>query len=217
MNTVTLSPSHPLPRLAGRDPIVIGLCGASGSGKSRAAQWLVMRHRFVTAGFADTLKDMLEAHLTARCIDYVWLYEPGLKEQPIPGLGVSARELMQRVGDALRAVDAQWWVHALADVTGLRDAPAQRQPVHDRICITDVRYPNEAAWLAAQGGALLRITRPGAAPVRAHSSEQHVQLLPAHIDLANDAGIDDLHARLDAALRMLGVPPYSAPADGASA
>lgn len=192
--------------LAGRDPVLIGIVGAAGAGKSSAAAWLELRHQFVGASFAATLKDMLEAHYTARGIDYIYLYEPALKGAVVPELGVTTRELMQRLGDTFRRIDPDWWVKALADALGMRSTlAARRVPVHDRIVISDVRYPNEAGWVRAQGGALLRIVRPGVAPVRTHSSEQWAAHLEVHAEIVNDDTLDTLHARLDAALGGLGV------------
>jgi hypothetical protein len=42
---------------------------------------------------------MLDTLLSDAGVNYTYLYEPSLKNQPIPSLGVSARELMQTLGD----------------------------------------------------------------------------------------------------------------------
>lgn len=189
-----------------RPDVLIGLCGRAGSGKTTAADYLRAAHEFEPVAFADAIKDMLDQHLTARNIDYAHLYEPKLKEQPLPRIGLSARELMQRLGDAFRGADPDYWIKALADTAGLLGLPAHRQPVHDRIVVLDVRYPNEAAWLIEQGGVLIRLHREQATPVRAHSSEQYIDDLPASVDLVNDGPtLAGLHALIDGALESLGV------------
>jgi hypothetical protein len=168
------------------DPILIGLIGRAGAGKSTAADYLVSRYGFVSVAFADSLKHLLAEHLVNRGLDYAHLYEPNLKEQPIVRIGHSAREMMQRVGDCMRAMDPDYWVHALADTLGMRgNRRSHWAPLHDRIVVPDVRYPNEADWVRAAGGTLMRIQRDSLAPVREHSSEQHADTLPAHHVLNN--------------------------------
>ena len=167
------------------DPIIIAFVGRAGAGKDLAAEHLVARYGFVQAAFADSLKNMLEAHFVQRGVDYAYLYEPGEKDLIIPELGVSAREMMQRQGDCMRAFDPDYWVKALADTLGLRDGP-QRAPVHDRIVISDCRYHNEAAWCVTQHATIVRLVRDTAAPVRAHASEQAVDQIPADHTLINN-------------------------------
>jgi len=186
-----------------RDPILIGLCGHAGSGKTAAADHLHIEHSFEQLAFADGLKDMLADHFNDLGVDYACLHEPGLKNEPLHiGQAVtSARELMQRLGDTFRAVHADWWVHALAMRAGMAGPRDQWQPIHDRIVITDIRYPNEAAWLLQAGGILIRLQREGAPPVREHGSERHVSRLPAHITLVNNGPtMHGLHTLLDGAV-----------------
>jgi hypothetical protein len=202
-------------RLAQRDPIVIGLCGLARSGKSTAAEYLQDAYGFEPAAFADSLKSMLEEHLLNRGIDYAWLYEPQLKEQPIPGLGLSARRLMQAFGDAGRGLAADFWVDALAHAIGLRSMPDQAAtPIHDRICLSDVRYPNEAALVRQHGGVLIHLVREQATPAHPHSSEQHAASLGATLTLVNNGPTTaGLHQLLDGAMASLGISPRGALVD----
>lgn len=188
-----------------RDPIIIALVGRAGAGKDLAAEHLVGHYGFVQAAFADSLKNMLEAHLVQRGVDYAYLYEPGEKDRIIPELGASARELMQRQGDCMRAIDRDYWVKALADTLGLRDGPL-RAPVHDRIVVSDCRYANEAAWCATQQATLVRLVRDTAAPVRAHGSEQAVDHLPCdHTIVNNGSSPIGLYLLLDRLMADMGL------------
>jgi hypothetical protein len=204
-----------IPNLRGKDPMLIGICGRAGTGKTAAAEYLMARHRFEVAAFADELKDLLALHFETLGVDYSHLHEPTLKNAPLPGFGfvagpVTARMLMQTLGDWGRAIDPDWWVNALAHRVGLHDATqgssGSHTPIHDRICISDVRYPNEAEWLIERGGVLIRLQREQAQAVRAHSSESHIDELPAHIDLYNEGPtLAGFHALLDGALASVGV------------
>lgn len=186
--------------------ILVGLTGRAGAGKDTAAAHLEAAHRFHAVAFADVINDLAQVLLECWDVDYAALHERALKEQPIycmPG-APSPRQIKQDMGDLGRRWHADFWVRAAARRLGLDDLP-RSAPVHDRIVVTDVRYPNEAAWLAGLGGVLLRLRRPSAPAVRAHSSEQHIDALPACMEIINDNGLNNLHTDLELALRRLGV------------
>lgn len=197
-----------LPNLTLRDPALIGLCGHAGSGKSAASDYLVRHYHFANAAFADSLKHLLAEHLTDMGIDYAYLHEPALKAQPLPGLGgITARQMMQAFGDAGRALHADYWVDRLAHRIGLARGTT---PVHDRLLITDVRYPKEEAWLRRHGGVLVQLVREGAAPASAHSSE-HVHLLTPDVMLLNNGPtLEGLHGLLRALMADAGLQPTAA-------
>ena len=188
-----------------RDPALVGLCGAAGSGKSAAAWFLGSCYSFAHVAFADALRDMLCSHLTELGIDHAHVTEPQLKAQPIPGLpgNASGRMLMQTLGDWGRGLHPDYWVQCLELACGVG-----RTPIHDRILVSDVRYPNEAAWLLQHGGVLIRLVRDCAEPVRNHSSEQHWAELPAHVTLVNNGPtLEGLYGLLRGAMSDLGLEP----------
>lgn len=179
------------------DPLIIGLAGRAGVGKDTAAAWLFGRHGFERYAFADPLRSMLGQLLADAGVDPGYLYESAAKELVIPELGVSARQLMQTLGTEWgRSLRPDFWLRMAELALGLPDAP-----VHDRIVISDVRFPDEAAWIKARGGFVLRIERPTAPGVRAHVSEA--------LQFAADATIDNsltlalLHLQLDEAISDL--------------
>lgn len=182
---------------------LIGLAGQAGTGKDTAALHLVQHYGFVQASFADPIRSMVLLMLEEAGVDHAYLTERSLKDQVIPGLGVSARALMQTLGTEVgRALEPDLWVRHLALRLGLH--PAEAAPVHDRIVISDVRFPNEQRWVVAHGGGVIRLHRPGADPVRPHESEQHVQALKADVELHNDGPtVEGLYAKLDAVMADL--------------
>ena len=200
-----------------RDPLIIGLTGRAGSGKDAAADHLCSQFGFVRAAFADGIRLMLEPLFVEAGVDYAHLYEPALKNRPIPEFyGKTARELMQTQGDWGRDKHPDWWVMLMARTHGLHSLQGSppSTPVHDRIVITDVRFPNEAEWLARNYGLLYRMVRSSARPVRAHVSESHIDTLPVHAELHNDYfTLDGLRTLLDLTMAGLNVPP-AAPVEG---
>jgi hypothetical protein len=178
-----------------RDPVLIGFMGPAGAGKSTAAGYLCDQHDFTVDAFAEPIRDMLTALLVSAGIDYAYLFEPGVKEQPIPGLGVSARQLMQTLGDWGRSIDPDFWVKHAAMRLGLHDLP-NSAPIHDRIALSDVRFPNEAEWIKRMGGQVVAVDRD-TAPVRDHASEQQFGLIEPDLRIDNTGDLFDLRLQLD--------------------
>lgn len=195
MTTPNMPPLKPLP--AGH--VLIGITGAAGAGKDTAANRLCHHHSFERDSFAEPLRDMLTALMVGHQIDYAHLFERELKEQPIPGLGadISGRRLMQTLGTewGRNTLHPDIWVRLAALRLGLDRLP-YTSPVHDRIVITDVRFPNEAEWINRMGGHVIRIERD-TDPVAHHMSEWYYGDIKCIATLHNNAGIDWLHDQVD--------------------
>lgn len=188
------------------DPLIVGLCGPAGVGKDTAADYLVHHQGFVRYAFADPLRDMIEALLVSAGLDYAYIYERHLKEQPIPGLDISYRQLAQTLGTEWgRGLTEDLWLRLAALNLGLPLAP-----VHDRIVITDVRFPNEAAWVESHQGRVVRIFRSSDA-VRPHISEQLVEAIKPWTHIDNTGHLDELHQQLDEMVLALKSPRHQPP------
>jgi len=183
-----------------RDPLILALAGQAGAGKDTAADHLCRAHRFERYAFADPLRAMLEALFADAGLDYAYLFEPGLKELPVPRLGVSYRHLAQTLGTewGRESVAPDLWLRLAALNLGLPDAP-----IHDRIVISDLRFANEADWVQQHGGVTVRIER-SVAGVRPHASEAAAQQLGQHV-IDNNGSPDALHEQLDQLLAQLGL------------
>ena len=184
--------------------ILIGLSGHAGAGKDTAARYLVSRYGFVQAAFADPIRDMAALLLEQVGVSDAHLRHRVFKERPLPELGFSPRALMQVLGTEVgRALSPALWVRHLELRLGLQ---RQGAVVHDRIVISDVRFPNEAYWVRAKGGTVVRLNRPQAAGLaRQHVSETALDGLTRDYDVLND-GADEwsLQMRLDRICEDLG-------------
>lgn len=192
---------------------LIGITGRAWSGKDTVATLLQERRPGVgRAAFADALKAEAAAAFSA---DLKLFTDPALKEQPSrqlaavrcsdPGfaryLGTLAwfgelrpRVIMQQWGDWRRAADPDYWVRMLAITVD-----TARGLGFLTFVVTDVRYPNELAWLRGAGGALWRVERPGLKPLSGHSSEWALHDAPADVTITNDDSLELLEKRaLDA-------------------
>ena len=170
---------------------LIGLSGYAQSGKDTLAAALA-RHGYKRLSFADNLRDLAAAsrptfrtpgpvatpysyaYLDSMVEVYGWEAAKQVPEirQYLQDLGLGARKVF---GDDI-------WVDALH---------RQRVP-GNRYVITDVRFPNEAEYVRSRGGIMVRVNRPGTAPVNGHESETAIDDWPFDVYLTNDGSMQDL-------------------------
>ena len=131
---------------------VIGISGKRGTGKSLLSNPYLLRRGFKIFNFADLLKSMCQR-------DYGVGPEHtngNLKEVPSPKLnGNTPRDLMIAEGQLKRkfSMNGMYWVdHLFKEKINLL-AP-------DTLCaIADVRFKNEADYIRAHGGFIVRLNR----------------------------------------------------------
>lgn len=180
-------------------PVVLGLAGRAGAGKSTVAAILAGRHGFVRLRFAGPLKAMMRA---------IGLDDDALegagKERPHPLLaGRSPRHAMQTLGTewGRRCIGEDLWC-VLARDAALR---AMGGNPAARIVFEDVRFANEADTVARLGGLVVRVERPGlpalADAAAAHESE--AGLAAHHLRLMNDGPPELLAARVAGTLARI--------------
>jgi hypothetical protein len=180
----------PLVSLAPATPrTIIAFTGLAGAGKSTAALHLVERHGFQRIRFAGPLKAMMGAlGLSADEVD------GNRKELPCELLGgKTPRHAMQTIGTewGRDLICSDLWIRAFR-------AALDKVPVGVPVVIDDCRFPNEAEAVAAAGGILVRIERPGAGTASSHVSEAHS--LPASRTLHNTLSERNLREQVDALL-----------------
>lgn len=168
--------------MATHAPVLVGLSGLAGSGKSTVASVLCDdEFAFVRVKFADGLKNMLRSLLdTAGCpCDEVERYVEGdLKELPTNYLsGRTPREVMLTLGTewGRDMMHLNFWVNIWRRrVQSLLDQGIS-------VVVDDLRFPNELAALRQLGGVTMRIHRETSIEVK-HASERHCLDTDYHID-----------------------------------
>lgn len=123
--------------------MIIAFSGRRGTGKSVAAQYLVMNYGFKVISFAAKLKEIA---------NILFPFEPkdlyGInKEKPFLEYDWSPRDFMIKFGNFLRFWDENYWVNiALKGIKG-------------NIVIDDLRFKNEAKILKEKEAKLIRLER----------------------------------------------------------
>lgn len=136
--------------------LLIGLTGKAGAGKDTTADIIeeqLGKENVFRISFAQPIRDMLKAAFPILTDEHFY---GKLKEEVIPGLGKSPRQLMQTLGTewGRQCVKDSLWV----DMALEKAEKARKEGKH--VVITDVRFENEGTKVCAAGGHVVEIVRP---------------------------------------------------------
>lgn len=181
--------------------ILIGLCGAAGSGKDTVASHLESRHGFKVLAFAGPLYEAVSAITGMNVGD---LRDRQKKEKPIEWIGKSPRELLQLMGTEFgrNMIHEDIWVTIA--MRAMREARRRGLP---GAVVTDVRFDNEAEAIREEGGLVFEVARRGARCLAdgaaKHKSEAGIDRQHIFTTITNDGTIGDLSATVDAVMGSL--------------
>lgn len=179
-------------------PLLIGLCGPAGAGKDTVGDYLCEQFAFQGLALAEPICNMLYALFADAGVPSCWMTERALKEKPT-SLGYSYRQLAQSLG-------TEWGREQLDGDMWLRIAQRKARQVMDMgdsVVVTDIRFANEADWIRASGGHLVRVSRASVEPVRAHASEAGAASLQADHELINNGSMSTLYEQIDRLMALL--------------
>lgn len=174
--------------------MIIGLCGDVGAGKDAVGEILEARG-FLVVHFADPIY-MAVSVITG--IPLEELLDRKKKDQIIPWLGKSPRQLFQTLGHEWGRVlvnDLLWVMRGMQRALEVKDA-----------AIPGVRYDNEAVAIRQAGGVVMEVVREGAGltgDTAKHSSEKGVSRHLIHGTIDNNGTLLDLEGEVNALLCRL--------------
>ena len=166
---------------------IIGITGLKRSGKDTTAYYLHKKYNYDIFHFAEPLKDMITALLAnVDCNDnYFTEYH---KEEIIPTINQSYRSLAQTLG-------TEWGRNMMDNDLWIRILEFNSQ-WSNYIVIPDLRFNNEAKWIADNNGIILKIVKDtGLSDTHASESGIYDNYISHYI--YNDSTIDDLYKQID--------------------
>lgn len=185
---------------------LIGLAGKAGSGKTTVCRFLCTAFEWREISLADPIRAGLNAMLG---IQTPVMLDPVMKNEVVPGMRVSARELMQTLGTewGRKLVDDRVWIRqATAAITAIR----QSDPTARGVVVSDIRFANEAEWIRSLGGQVWHIgdrkmgKSDGLPPAAsAHASEAGIAREEHDGWIDNSGTLDDLYDAVMALHRRL--------------
>lgn len=175
--------------------LLLGITGKAGSGKDTVADYLKANYNFRSVAFAGPLKNGVKAmfNLTDKDLDHP------LKEQVIPYIGKSPRQLMQLLGTEYgrNLVHEDLWLLLAAN-----QIKKHRDDGYN-VVLTDCRFDNEADFVRYSEGKVIHVHRPSAGTSFAHSSEVGVKPCLEDYSLINDSTFGELYRQVDSLMEVL--------------
>lgn len=169
--------------------LVIGVHGRANHGKNTVAGFL--GGRFTEISFAEPMYAALAA-ITG--IPAERLRDRQSKEQVIPWLGKSPRQMLQSLG-------TEWGRGMVSDQIWIDVAARRIEACDGDVAVTDVRFDNEAQMLKDRFGAVVwEVVRPGATTCESHSSERGVSRRFIDRTIVNDGDLAALEMAVGMAL-----------------
>lgn len=168
---------------------IIAICGFKRSGKSTISKYLCYRHGYFIQSFADPLKKAgLELGLT---LDETYTAK---KDDPCELLGgKSPRSMWNALGGML----AQHYGEGFLAKMWERD-----MGFHPRICIDDLRMPEELAVLKGRGAKTIRVYRDGC-ELEISRTEKFIPELNVDFEIYNNSSFESLYEKLDLMIRVI--------------
>jgi len=171
---------------------LVGIAGLARTGKDTAALHIIDRHGFVEMAYAAPLKQGIGAMFGLTDAQL----HGDEKDAVIPWLGVSSRELCQRLGAWARS-EVRHDVLVVLMRRWLGTVPRYMPGV----VLSDVRMEIEADFIRDSGGSLIHITRDAAPAVRDDVTENGIAIHDGDVVVSNNGTLDELYAKLDDVLR----------------
>lgn len=163
--------------------MILGVCGAAGTGKTTLATRLVEKYGYEIINFADPLKDLC-SHLfdweRERLDDWVYKAE----QDPNLPAGWTRRRVLQHIGtEGLRAIDPEFWLKQAKH--RIVDAASRQERANPRVVLPDMRFLNEAKMVASMNGKLIRVAFPPGVghALGKHESEAEWQRLIVDLEM----------------------------------
>lgn len=142
--------------------IIVGIGGKAHSGKDTVADILVRDYGFIKMAFADRLKELVRQH-----------YGFEREELWTPMKTPEIRRILQGTGQLIKSLEGnEFWVREIQQKIVYQ---SMNKGWNGRVVVSDVRFPEEKAFIEQCSGITIRVDRPNAEEIEfnpGHPSEQ---------------------------------------------
>jgi len=186
------------PARVGKDTVALNMLNAILQSDHESTEQLVLAKE----SFATPLKSMVAMFLDfagygsiMRPAELEPYIDGELKEEKLPTLGKSPRQLMQTLGTdwGRNMIDPAVWITLMQSTIEKYGAATEQGFEGAVVIIPDVRFDNEAEVIKNNGGTIIRMTSTrDLETVDSHISEAGVSDCMVDITLANDGELPDL-------------------------
>lgn len=180
-------------------PLLIGITGRKFNGKDTLGTHLISTYDYKRLAFADPLKEGCK-----QIFDFndEQLYG-SLKETEDDFWHVTPRKVLQYVGtdlfrEQLENIMPHLGKNIWVEATKRKILNEWQKNKHQKIVITDVRFPNEVEMIYDLGGIMIRVERDIVNDdIDVHASEIQISNLEVTYRLKNNGTIKELYNKLD--------------------
>lgn len=201
----------------GEDPMIIGILGNAGVGKSVSADHLAQKWEYASIAFADPMKRFCK-EIFNFSVEQLWgpSEERNKEDKRYPrGTGyLTPRHALQQLGtqwgrDCYPNVWVEYAIRTAQSILidhcyytperGAYHAVYPSWPSHRKgVVISDCRFPNEVAAIHRAGGKVIRILRPSLkTSTQTHASETEQKDIVVDETIINDHDFEALYRKLD--------------------
>jgi hypothetical protein len=191
---------------------LIGISGLKTSGKDstyKAIAEALPDLNVRRVAFADKLKELaalalgIDRDFIKRMDEAKEYWTLKIEHRDMSLFDVTGREYLQHIGVGARKVFGDsFWVNQIlppapkqASAEFAREFIAEFYQGVDVLCVTDVRYPNEADRVHELGGQIWNIVRPGIES-DGHSSEIPLSMSKIDLFIQNNGSLEDLYTKV---------------------
>ena len=183
---------------------IVTLAGQYASGKDVVADYLCNRLNKITGetwrrdALANNVKKTFQ---NAFRVDREFLEKWKRVNDIPPGFSLPIRKALTIIGDGFRDIQGDVWIKSLMS------------SIESNVCLSDVRYINEAVYFEKENGTNILMWRPGYENDFPSRSEQELMTfvnllknkpdgeitddMPFHYWLKNDGTLDDIYQKID--------------------
>lgn len=183
----------------------IGITGKARAGKDTVCEMLCADlDCAVRYGLADPIKAAVFAMLGLDSLSERANLE-ATKDETIPWLGRSFRDLVRSFGTSGRGIDEDFWLcflgkfsESLIEMEACFSDADQHKPLY--VIVPDVRYNNEANWIKERQGIILKVDRE-VEPVSPHHSENGISVRYVDYVLDNSGNLEELKEKVQTIIK----------------